>query len=173
MQTSCCDKRLQFCPHKLSEQAMACSHACGVPWTGHISDYKRHDLACTLQIRIAGPALTSLRTYCRSPPNPAGGPSRSIRTVAATAQKSANDRSNGALAETLVDGVTQSLALGLSAASVAADSLARIQRIVGPLPAGFPPGVVCMLGWHVLTAPRPIATCLKFAQGTRCSCHCH
>ena len=49
--------------------------------------------------------------------------------------------------------MTQSLALGLSAASIAADSFARIQRVVAPLPAGFPPGVVCMHGGHVLTDP--------------------
>ena len=72
----------------------------------------------------------------------------------------------------LIDGVTQSLALGLSAASIAADSLARMQRVVAPLPAGFPPGVVCMHGGHVLIAWGPMAICLIFACRMRCLQYC-
>lgn len=128
---------------------------------------------CNVQIRMVGPALTSLKTFSRSLPNPSGGPSRGVGiAAAAAAQRSAHDRSDGTLAETLIDGVTQSLALGLSAVSIAADSLARIQRVVAPLPAGFPPGVVCMHGGHVLTARGPMAICLVFACHMRCLQNC-
>ena len=142
---------------------MSCYLGCSVPCTGRVPGSSQHDLTFNLQIRMAGPALTSLKTYDRRPPNPSGGSSRGVGiAAAAAAQKSAHDRSDGTLAETLIDGVTQSLALGLSAASIAADSLDRIQRVVAPLPAGFPPGVVCMHGGHVLTARGPMAICHFF-----------
>ncbi|CAK0782573.1 hypothetical protein CVIRNUC_005785 [Coccomyxa viridis] len=133
---------------------MSCSHGCGVPCTVRISGNSQHDLMCNVQIRMVGPALTSLKTFSRSLPNPSGGPSRGVGiAAAAAAQRSAHDRSDGTLAETLIDGVTQSLALGLSAVSIAADSLARIQRVVAPLPAGFPPGPGSEVALNFLRSP--------------------
>ena len=159
MQSFLYDKRLQHCPHNLPEQVMSCSHGCGAPWTGRVPDCSRHDLTSKLQTRVAGPALTSLRTCYWILSHPSEGSRRGACTTAAAAQESARSGSNGTMAETLVDGVTQSLALALSAASIAADSLARIQRVVAPLPAGFPPGAVCMHAGLLLTMLRPRAFC--------------
>lgn len=101
--------------------------------------YREHGLVdpgLILQSRGPGLPLTSLKAWhigqcaqCR--------PFRQTIPHAA-AQDRADGKGN--LAETLLSSVTATLAAGLEVASIATDSLARLQRVVGPLPTGFPPG---------------------------------
>ena len=94
------------------------------------------DPVSILHSRGPGLPLTSLRAWH------IGHSAQSRPYRQATPHAAAQDRADGkgTLAETLLSGVTETLAVGLSAASMATDSLARLQRVVGPLPQGFPPG---------------------------------
>lgn len=114
---------------------------------GHV----RSDPAYISHSRHAEQALTSLRAWhtasCVYTRN-------SRQVVACTAAQNSAD-ARGTVAEALIGGVTQTLAAGVSAASLATGSLARIQRIISPLPLEFPPGTPSPL--HV---PHPVVSYL-------------
>ena len=106
--------------------------ACGV----FTRDHATIDPTVILHARHIGLPLTSLTVWKERHLEPASV-SRQCRTFAAWEGRAAE---TGTPAEALLMGITQTLAMGVSAASLATGSLARIQRTVAPLPSGFPPG---------------------------------
>lgn len=115
---------------------MSCNLGLQQAWHGFGHEHGLTNSALRLQSRGAGSPLTNLKRWH----------ARTFETSGFQGRAAARDSvpnstdGRGTLADALVGSVTQTLALGLSAASMASDSLARLQRIVGPLPSGFPPG---------------------------------
>ncbi len=133
--------RISFSSHHFT--AMSCilglQHACH----GFGHEHGLTDPALRLHSRGIGLPLTNLkrwhaRTFETSR-------YQGWATARGAVPKSSDGR--GTLADALVGSVTQTLTLGMSAASMATDSLARLQRIVGPLPSGFPPGEISPHAW--------------------------
>ena len=122
--------------HLLYGRAMSCNIGSQLAWHGLSDGHGMSDPAFKLHCRGAGLPLTSLkRWYARS-----SDKSGNLRCAAARAVQPDKTDARATLADTLLGSVAQTLTLGMSAATLANDSLARLQRIVGPLPPGFPPG---------------------------------
>ena len=117
---------------------MSCNLGLQHAWHGFGHEHGLTDPALRLQSRGSGLQLTDLKRW-HTRTNQA---SRYQRWASTGISAPSSTDGRGTLADALVGSVTQTLALGLSAASTANDSLARLQRVVGPLPSGFPPGKV-------------------------------
>lgn len=111
-------------------------HACH----GFNDEHNLRDPTSGLRSRGAGLPLTNLKRWYVTTAE--GSTDRTRVTVRAAEPNRVDDR--GTLADALLGSLTQTLVLSMSAASVASGSLARLQRIIGPLPSGFPPGVALL-----------------------------